>query len=76
MEFRVKSVDPNSHLLVCSAINIFGPHIVDSGISSKEEVEFYGFFLLDGSPDMIESLYHLPGIILEIPRELPGRGDI
>ena len=72
MEFRVKSADPKSHLLVCSAINIFGPHIVDSGISSGENEGFYGFFLLDGSPDVIESLYHLPGIILEIPRELPG----
>jgi len=76
VEFRVKSVDPKSHLLVCSAINIFGPHIIDSGISSMKNDEFYGFFLLDGSPDIIESLYHLPGIILEIPRELPGRGDI
>lgn len=76
MEFKVKSVDPKSHLLVCSAINIFGPHIVDSGIFSKVEEELYGFFLLDGSPDMIESLYHLPGIILEIPRELPGKEDI
>ena len=76
MEFKVKSIDPKSHLLVCSAINIFGPHIVDSGIFSKVEEEFYGFFLLDGSPDMIESLYHLPGIILEIPRELPGKEDI
>jgi hypothetical protein len=76
VEFKVKSVDPKSHLLVCSAINIFGPHIVDSGIFSKVGEEFYGFFLLEGSPDMIESLYHLPGIILEIPRELPGKGDI
>ena len=76
MEFRVKSVDPKSHLLVCSAINIFGPHILDSGIPSEKEKDFYGFFLLDGSPDMIESLYHLPGIILEIPRELPRGRDI
>ena len=76
MEFRVKSIDPKSHLLVCSAINIFGPYILDSGISPDKEKEFYGFFLLDGSPDMIESLYHLPGIILELPRELPGKRDI
>lgn len=76
MEFKVKSADPKSHLLVCSAINIFGPHILDSGVSPKNGEEFYGFFLLDGSPDMVESLYHLPGIILEIQRELPGKRDI
>ena len=76
MEFKVKSADPKSHLLVCSAINIFGPYIVESGISPDKEGNFYGFFLLDGSPDMIESLYHLPGIVLEIPRELPPGRDI
>ena len=76
MEFRVKSVDPKSHLLICSAINLFGPYIIDSEIFSEKGKEFYGFFLLEGSPDMIESLYHLPGITLELPRELPGGEDI
>ena len=76
MEFRVKSVDPKSHLLICSAINLFGPYIIDSGISPREEDEVYGFFHLEGSPDLIESLYHLPGITLELPRELPGEKDI
>lgn len=75
MQFKVKSVDPKSHLMVCSAINFFGPHIIDSGIIPEED-EIYGFFILDGSPDIIESLYHLPGITLELPRELPGRRDI
>lgn len=75
MEFRVRSVDPKSHLMICSAINFFGPHIIDSGITPERE-EIYGFFVLEGSPDMIESLYHLPGITLEIPRELPDKGDI
>ena len=75
MEFRVKSEDPKSHLLICSAINLFCPHIIDSGIPTKKE-NFYGFFTLDGSPDLIESLYHLPGIILEMPKELPGKKDI
>lgn len=76
MEFRVKSIDPKSHLLICSAINLFGPHIIDSGISSRKEDQIYGFFYLDGSPDMVESLYHLPGIILELPRELTSGEDI
>lgn len=75
MEFKVKSVDPKSHLLICSAINVFGPYIIDSGIPVNGG-EFYGFFTLEGSPDLIESLYHLPGIILEMPRELPEKGDI
>ena len=75
MEFRVKSADPKSHLLICSAINLFCPHIIDSGIPPKGG-EFYGFFTLDGSPDLIESLYHLPGVVLEVPRELPGKNDI
>lgn len=75
MEFRVRSVDPKSHLMICSAINFFGPHIIDSGIVPEKE-DTYGFFVLEGSPDMIESLYHLPGITLEIPRELPDKGDI
>jgi hypothetical protein len=70
VEFKVKTEDPKSHLLACSAINFFGPFIVDSGISLEKE-EFYGFFVLDGSPDLVESLYHLPGITLEMPRELP-----
>ena len=75
MEFRVKSIDPKSHLLICSAINFFGPHILDSKIPAGEE-GVYGFFVLDGSPDLIESLYHLPGITLEIRKDLPNRGDI
>jgi hypothetical protein len=76
VEFKVKSEDPKSHLMICSAITIYGPYIIDSGISSKEGEEFYGFFKLDGTPDMIESLYHLPGIILEIPKKLPPGRDI
>jgi hypothetical protein len=68
LEFKVKSVDPKSHLLVCSAIKTFCPRIVDSGIISEEEI--YGFFLLDGSPDLIEALYYVPGLTLEIPREI------
>lgn len=76
MEFRVKSIDPKSHLLICSAINLFGPYIIDSEIFPEKEGEIYGFFLLEGSPDMIESLYHLPGIILELPRELTSGEDI
>ena len=75
MEFRVKSTDPKSHLLICSAINFFGPHIMDSKIPAEEE-GVYGFFILDGSPDLIESLYHLPGITLEIQRDFPKGGDI
>ena len=75
MEFKVKSVDPKSHLMICSAISIFGSRIIDSGIDSGNK-EFYGFFKLEGSPDMVESLYHLPGIILEIPREMLGGDDI
>jgi hypothetical protein len=63
--FKVKSVDPKSHLLICSAINIFGPRIIESGILLKGD-KTYGFFLLDGSPDMVEALYYVPGIILEI----------
>lgn len=74
MKFKVKSSDPKSHLLICSAINTFVPYIIDSGIGL--EGEFYGFFNLEGSPDLIESLYHFPGIILELPRELPESGDI
>ena len=58
-------MDPKSHLLICSAINIFGPQIVDSGIFPHEDKN-YGFFSLDGSPDMVEALYHVPGVILEI----------
>jgi hypothetical protein len=65
VNFKVKSVDPKSHLLICSAINIFGPQIVDSGIFPREDKN-YGFFSLDGSPDMVEALYHVPGVILEI----------
>jgi hypothetical protein len=65
VHFKVKSVDPKSHLLICSAINIFGPQIVESGILPKED-KIYGFFSLDGSPGMVEALYHVPGIILEI----------
>jgi hypothetical protein len=65
VNFKVKSVDPKSHLLICSAINIFGPQIVDSGIFPQEDKN-YGFFSLDGSPDMVEALYHVPGVILEI----------
>lgn len=76
MNFRVKSEDPKSHLLICSSINIFGSRIVESGIFSDKESEFYGFFVLEGSPSMVESLYHFPGVILEIPRELPGGEDI
>lgn len=76
MEFRVKSLDPKSHLLICSAINLFGPYIIDSEIFTGKEKEIYGFFHLDGSPDLIESLYHLPGIILELPRELTRGEDI
>ena len=76
MEFKVKSVDPKAHLLICSAISLFRPHIIDSGISSDKEAEFYGFFNLEGSPDLIDSLYHIPGIVLEIPRELPPGKDI
>jgi hypothetical protein len=76
VEFKVKSADPKSHLMICSAINMFGPHIIDSGISPDEGGKFYGFFRLDGSPDMIESLYHLPGIILEIPKKLSSGEDI
>jgi len=71
VEFKVRSEDPKSHLLVCSAISFFGPHILDSGIFSGLSGGDYGFFLLEGSPELIESLYHLPGIILELPRELP-----
>jgi hypothetical protein len=26
--------------------------------------------LLDGSPDLIEALYYVPGLTLEIPREV------
>jgi hypothetical protein len=63
--FKVKSVDPKSHLLICSAINIFGPQIVESGILPKGDKN-YGFFSLEGSPDMVEALYHVPGIVLEI----------
>jgi len=76
MEFKVKSLDPKSHLMICSAINIFGSHIIDSGISSGKEGGIYGFFRLQGSSDMIESLYYAPGIILEIPREFPAEEDI
>jgi hypothetical protein len=76
VNFRVKSEDPKSHLLICSSINIFGPQIIDSGIFSAKESEFYGFFVLDGSPSMVESLYHFPGVILEIPRKMPGNEDI
>ncbi len=66
MKFKIKSTDPKSHLLVCSSINFFNPHIIDSGIIPVGGEEIYGFFLVDGSPDMIESLYHFPGINLEI----------
>jgi len=68
VNFKVKSIDPKSHLLICSAINIFGPQIVDSGILPTGD-KIYGFFSLDGSPDMVEALYHVPGIILEIHKE-------
>lgn len=66
--FKVKSVDPKSHLLICSAIKFFCPKIVDSGIISEDEV--YGFFLLDGSADLVEALYYVPGLTLEIPKEI------
>ena len=62
--------------MICSAINFFGPYIIDSGIFPTGQEGIYGFFLLEGSPDMVESLYHLPGIILELPRELPRGEDI
>ncbi len=71
MEFRVKSKDPKSHLLVCRSIIFFSPRILNSGISSHEEDKYYGFFDLDGSLELIESLYHFPGIILNLPKELP-----
>ena len=76
MEFKIKSVDPKSHITICSSINIFGSHIIDSGIFTEKDGEIYGFFKVQGSPDMIESLYHIPGIILEISKEFPSEKDI
>lgn len=76
MKFKIKSTDPKSHLIACSSINFFKPHIIDAGIIPVGGEEIYGFFLLDGSPDMIESLYHFPGINLEIYGEFLESGDI
>lgn len=68
MEFTIKSADPKAHLMVCSAINLFSAFIIDSGIHNKNEN--YGFFTLEAPVEMFESLYHFPGVIIEISEDL------
>jgi hypothetical protein len=67
MIFKVLSEDPKSHLAICSAINIFGCEIVEGDITG--EPNKYGYFVLDGDPDSIDSLMFFPGITLTIDKK-------
>jgi len=59
--------------MLCSSINLFKAFIIDSEITnSKDE---YGYFFLEAPVEMFETLYHLPGIILEVPRKSKGYED-
>lgn len=67
MIFKVLSEDPKSHLVICSAINMFGCEIIEDDII--RESKKYGYFVLEGNSDVMDSLMFFPGITLIVEKK-------
>jgi hypothetical protein len=67
MIFKVLSEDPKSHLVICSAINMFGCEIIEDDIMG--EPKKYGYFVLEGDTEAMDSLMFFPGITLIIEKK-------
>lgn len=67
MIFKVLSEDPKSHLVICSAINMFGCEILEEDIT--RDPKKYGYFVLDGNVDAMDALMFFPGITLIVEKK-------